>query len=128
VGFLVRVVISAGGLWFAASVVGGVSIEGDRALLLAALVLGVVNAIVRPVFVLLTLPLTVLSLGLFLWAINAAMILLVASLVDGFTVASFGSALVAAAIVSLTGWFASAFVGPRGRYQVTVVRSGRGDG
>ena len=127
-GFLVRVVIAAVGLWFAASVVGGVTFEDDRALLLSALVLGVVNAIVRPIFVLLTLPLTVFSLGLFLWAINAMMILLVASLVEGFTVASFGSALVAAAIVSVTGWFASAFVGPRGRYEVTVVRSGRGGG
>lgn len=127
-GFLIRMAIAAVGLWLAAALVGGVSIEGDGPLVLAALVLGVVNAVVRPIFVLLTLPLTVLSLGLFLWAINAGMILLVASLVDGFTVASFGSALVAAAIVSLTGWFGSAFIGPRGRYEVTVVRSRLGRG
>ena len=124
-GFLGRMAISAVGLWLAASVVSGISIQGDGPLVLSALVLGVVNAVVRPLFILLTLPLTVLSLGLFLWPINAGMILLVASLVDGFTVASFGAALVAAAIMSLTGWFASAFVAPRGRHQVTRIRLGR---
>jgi putative membrane protein len=124
-GFLGRMAISAVGLWLAASVVSGISIQGDGPLVLSALVLGVVNAVVRPLFILLTLPLTVLSLGLFLWPINAGMILLVASLVDGFTVASFGAALVAAAIMSLTGWFASAFVAPRGRHQVTRIRWGR---
>ena len=124
-GFLGRMAISAVGLWLAASMVSGISIQGDGPLVLSAVVLGIVNAVVRPLFILLTLPLTVLSLGLFLWPINAGMILLVASLVDGFTVASFGAALVAAAIMSLTGWFASAFVAPQGRRQVTRIRRGR---
>ena len=70
-----------------------------------------------------TLAQGILSLGLFLWAINAGMIALVAALVDGFSVASFGTALVAAAIVSATSWIGASFVGPRGRYEVLVVRS-----
>ena len=122
-GFLIRMLITAIGLWLADRLLAGVSIEGDAALVLSALLLGVVNAVVRPILVVLTLPITILSLGLFLWAINAAMIQLVAALVDGFHVASFGSSLVAAAIVSVTGWIGSSFVGPRGRYEVLVVRS-----
>ena len=124
-GFLIRMALTAVGLWLAGRLVSGVTIEGDMALAVSALTLGLVNAVVRPIFVLLTLPLTVLSLGLFLWAINAAMIALVAALVDGFVVASFGSALVAAAIVSVTGWIGSSFVGPRGFYDVRGVRSRR---
>jgi putative membrane protein len=115
--------ITAIGLWLADRLLDGVHIEGDRALVLSALLLGIVNAVVRPILVLLTLPITMLSLGLFLWVINAAMIALVASLVDGFSVASFGTALVAAAIVSVTSWIGASFVGPRGRYEVLVVRS-----
>jgi putative membrane protein len=125
VGFLIRMALTAAGLWLADRLVSGVVIQGDLALLGSALALGLVNALVRPIVVVLTLPITVLSLGLFLWAINAGMIWLAAVLVDGFAVASFGSALVAAAIVSLTGWFGSSFVGPRGRYEVMVVRSRR---
>ena len=125
-GFLIRMAITAVGLWLADRLVDGISIDGDMSLLVAALALGIVNAVVRPIAVLLTLPITVLSLGLFLWAINAAMIALAAVLVDGFEVASFGSALVAAAIVSVTGWIGASFVGPRGRFEVLVVRSERG--
>lgn len=124
-GFLIRMALTAVGLWLADRLVSGVTINGDLALVGSALTLGLVNAVVRPVFVLLTLPITVLSLGLFLWAINAAMILLVAVVVEGFVVTSFGSALVAAAIVSVTGWIGSSFVGPRGRSEVLVVRSRR---
>ena len=126
-GFLIRMAITAVGLWLADRLVGGVAIDGDAVLVVSALLLGVVNAVVRPIAVVLTLPITVLSLGLFLWAINAAMIALVAALVDGFAVASFGSALVAAAIVSFTGWIGSSFVGPRGRFEVMTVHSRSGD-
>ena len=80
-GFLIRMALTAVGLWLADRLVSGVTINGDLALVGSALTLGLVNAVVRPVFVLLTLPITVLSLGLFLWAINAAMILLVAAVV-----------------------------------------------
>ena len=84
------------------------------------------NAVVRPIAVLLTLPITLLSLGLFLWVINAGMIGLVAWLLDGFHVAGFGAALLGALLVSLTGWIGSAFVGQNGRYEVVVAKRGRG--
>ena len=87
--------------------------------------LGVVNAVVRPVIVFLTLPITIVTLGLFLLVINAAMLALVAWLLDGFHIAGFWSALFGAVVVSITGWAASWFVGPRGHIDVVVVRGQR---
>ena len=75
----------------------------------------------RPLLVLLTLPITILSLGLFLLVINAAMLALVAALLDGFSLSGFGSALLGSIVVSLTGWIASWYVGGSGRIEVLVV-------
>ena len=122
VGFALRLLIVAFGLWLAAAWVPGIEVQGVGTLLGAALLLGLVNAIVRPLLVILTLPITVLTLGLFLLVINAAMLGLVALMFDRFTIAGFGPALLGAIIVSLTGWFGSWFIGPRGRIEVIVVR------
>jgi len=124
VGFLARMLISAMGLWLASRIVPGVEITATGTLLFAALLLGIVNAVVRPVVILLTLPITVLTLGLFLWVVNAAMLGIVAWLLSGFQIAGLGPALLAAAIVSITGWLASWYIGPRGRYEVLIVRRG----
>ncbi|HEX2114739.1 MAG TPA: phage holin family protein [Alphaproteobacteria bacterium] len=121
-GFLVRVLIVMAGLWAASALVPGIAIRDGWTLLGAALLLGVVNAIVRPVVVVLTLPVTILTLGLFLLVINAAMLGLVAAFLAGFHIAGFGSALLGAIIVSITGWIASWFIGPRGKVEVVVVR------
>jgi putative membrane protein len=121
-GFFVRLAITSGGLWLASSLVAGITVQNTAALLWAALLLGIVNAVVRPIAVLLTLPITLLSLGLFLWVINAGMIGLVAWLLDGFNVAGFGSALLGAFFVSLTGWMANAYIGEKGRYEIVVTR------
>ena len=124
-GFLIRLLIGAFGLWVATQLVPGISIAGMLPLFLAALVLGVVNAIVRPVFVLLTLPLTLLTLGLFLLVINALMLELVGVLVPGMQVAGFGSAVLGSIVVSLVSWAASAWIGPSGRFEVLVVERRR---
>ena len=121
-GFVVRLLIAAAGLWLAQALVPGVEIHGTGTLFVAALLLGIVNAFVRPLIVLLTLPITVVTLGLFLWVINAAMLGLVARLLDGFTLHGFGSALLGALIVSLTSWIASWYVGSSGRFEVMIVR------
>ena len=115
-------IIVAAGLWLAELVLSGIHFEGAGTLLAAALLLGVVNAVVRPILILLTLPLTLASLGLFLLVINAAMLGLVSAMLSGFTVAGFWSAVAGSAIVSLTGWIASWYVGPRGRVEVLVER------
>ncbi len=121
-GFVVRLLISAIGLWIASAVVPGVQIAGVLTLLIAAFLLGLVNAIVRPVLVLLTLPITIVTLGLFLLVINAAMLGLVAVLLEQFTVHGFFSALAGALIVSMTSWLASWYIGPSGRVEILVVR------
>ena len=121
-GFVVRLLIAALGLWLAQAIVPGVEIRDTWTLFVAALLLGVVNAFVRPLIVLLTLPITVVTLGLFLWVVNAAMLALVATLLDGFTLAGFGAALLGALVVSITGWIASWYIGPSGRFEVMIVR------
>jgi len=121
-GLLIRLAITAVGLWLAESIVSGITIADTFTLILAALLLGLVNAVVRPIAILLTIPITVLSLGLFLWPINAAMLWLVATLLEGFEIASFGSALLGAALVSLTGWIGNAYIGDGGRFEVVMVR------
>lgn len=125
VGFLIRLAISALGLWLASEIVPGMSIAGTGTLLGAALLLGVVNAIVRPVIVVLTFPITMVTLGLFLLVINAAMLALVAALLEDFTLSGFWSAVGGSIVVSLTGWLASLYVGPSGRFEIMVVRRGR---
>jgi putative membrane protein len=120
-GFLLRLLISAFGLWIAAKIVPGMHIQGGGTLLMAALLLGIVNAVVRPLAILLTLPLTLLTLGLFLLVVNAGMLGLVSAFFDGFTLAGFGSALLGSIVVSLTGWVANWTIGPRGRVEVMIV-------
>ena len=124
-GLLLRLLIGALGLWLASVLVPGIEIRGVGTLLLAALLLGLVNAVVRPIAFILTLPITVVTLGLFLLVINAAMLGLVSALLDDFRIAGFFSALFGALIVSLTGWVASWYIGPSGRIEVLVVRERR---
>ena len=88
----------------------------------AALLLGLVNAIVRPLLIILTLPVTIVTLGFFLLVINAAMFALVAWVFDDFSIAGFWPALFGSIIVSVTAWLASAFIGARGRIEVFVAR------
>ena len=121
-GFVLRLFISALGLWLASAIIPGVRIEGFDTLLIAALLLGIVNAIIRPLIIILTLPITVLTLGIFLLVVNAAMLGIVASVLDDFTVSGFFSALFGALIVSVTGWIASWYIGPKGRFEILVVR------
>ncbi len=121
-GFLIRAAIAALGLWIATAWVPGITIDGPATLLLAGVLLGVVNAVVRPVAILLTLPMTVFSLGLFLLVINAGMVALVAWMLHGMHVASFSAAFWSALIVSIVSMIGSWFIGPRGRIQIIVRR------
>ena len=124
-GFLLRLLVVALGLWLASELVPGIAVTGAGTLLGAALLLGIVNAVVRPLLVVLTFPITVLTLGLFLLVVNAAMLGLVAWVFDNFTIAGFWPAVFGAIVVSVTGWLASYFIGPRGRIEIMVVRHGR---
>src|SRR3981189_2578924 len=109
-------------LWLATVWVNGVSIDTPATLILAGVLLGIVNSIVRPIAILLTLPMTILALGLFLLVINAGMVALVAWMLPGMHVASFWSAFGPAVIVSLVSIGSSCFIGPKGKFEVIVKR------
>jgi putative membrane protein len=113
-GFLLRAVISAIGLWLATQWVTGVHVDSVGTLILAGLLLGVVNAIVRPIAFILTLPITILTLGLFLLVLNAAMVWLVGAIVPGFHAPWFMPAFLTSIIVWITGWVGSWLIGQRG--------------
>jgi putative membrane protein len=108
-GFLVHWFILAVGLWVAAYIVPGVTVSSWPALVIGALLLGFVNAVVKPILVILTLPITVLTLGLFYLVVNAMAFGLAAALVPGFSVASWTSAILGALVVSLISWFIGMF-------------------
>jgi len=110
------------GLYIASMMIPGVQIVGTGNFIIAAVLLGFVNAFVRPIAFLLTLPITIVTLGLFLLVLNAAMFGLVAALLDNFSVAGLGSAILGAIVVSVTSTIASWYIGPDGRYEVYVIR------
>ena len=117
-GFLLRGLVAALGLWAATALLDGIRINSALTLILAGLLLGVVNAVVRPFALLLSLPALVVTLGLFLLVINAAMLGLVALMLPGFRILGFWTAVGAALIVSIVSWIGSFFIGSRGSVEV----------
>ena len=109
-GFLLHFVVVAVSLYLTAMIVPGVTFSSWGALVIAALVLGFVNAIVRPILVILTLPITVLTLGLFYLVVNGLAFGLAAALVPGFSIASWTSAILGALVTSVISWFIGIFV------------------
>jgi putative membrane protein len=109
--FIVRAIFAALGLWLASRVVPGVRVDDTGSLILAAVLLGIVNAFVRPVVFVLTLPITVLTLGLFLLVVNAAMIGLVALLLAGFHVDGLVAGVLAAVVTGVMSWIAGMVMG-----------------
>ena len=105
---LIRWIVNAAALMLVAYLYSGVTVTSFGAALIAALVLGLVNAVVRPILVLLTLPVTLLTLGLFLFVINALLFWFVAEVVQGFQVSGFGGALLGSILYSIitliTSW------------------------
>jgi putative membrane protein len=109
-GLILRFLCGVAGLWVAAHVVHGIGYDSFRSLLAAALILGLINAVVRPILIILTLPLTLITLGLFLLVINAGMLGLTTVFIHGFHVHGFWAALWGSVIVSIAGWVASALI------------------
>lgn len=109
---LLRTLFGMAGLWLAQKFVPGIHFADSQSLVIAALLLGVVNAVVRPIVFFFTLPLTLVTLGLFLLVVNAGMLALTAYLMDGFTVAGFWPALWGALVVGIVSWFGHMLIGP----------------
>lgn len=107
---IIHWLVAAGILLLVARIVPGIDVEGWGSALIGAIVLGLVNAFIRPLIVFFTLPLTVLTLGLFLLVVNALMISLVAALVPGFRISGFGSALLGSLLLTFLNLIAGAIL------------------
>lgn len=116
-GFFLRLLITALGLWVADQLLSGIAITGTGSLIVSALLLGIVNAVIRPVILILTLPLTIITLGFFVLIVNGISLAIAAWLVPGFHIEGLWSATLGAIIVGLTSWAASAFIGGSGRIE-----------
>jgi putative membrane protein len=121
-GFILRIVVYTLALLLAAHVVPGIRLDGFASALVAGLLLGLVNAIVRPVLVVLTLPITLLTLGLFLLVLNAFCVWLVSVFVSGFHVDGFWPAFWGALLVSIVSWVLTALISDSGRVKVISQR------
>ena len=115
VGFLLRWSINLLALVIAAALIKGISIRSLEMGILAAGILCVVNAVIRPVVLILTLPINLLTLGLFTLVINAAMLKLVSAVVPGLVIENFSAAIFGALIISLTSWLLNIFIGGDGK-------------
>jgi putative membrane protein len=113
--FIIQAVVTMIGLWLSAQVVPGVAFTNNGSLIAAALILGLVNAVVRPFMVIITFPITVVTLGLFLLVVNAAMIGLTAMFLGGFAVNGLWAGIGAAIVTGVVSWIAGAFIGDEER-------------
>ena len=120
-GIVVRTLIIAAGIGVAAWLIPGIQVDSAGTVILSAVIMGLVNAFVRPLIVLLTLPITILTFGIFLLVINAALFGLVASLLEGFRVEGALPALLGWLVVVFVSWVAGWFIGPTGRYEIIIV-------
>jgi putative membrane protein len=114
-GLLIRVLVNGAAILLAASVVPGVAVRSVTSALIAGLVLALINSIVRPILVFLTLPITLLTLGLFIFVLNAFCFWLASVFVPGLTVHGFWAAFLGALIVSVVSWISTAFLSDTGR-------------
>ena len=127
-GMIIRWALNVVGLFVADRLLVGVSVDESFDFFLAALVLGFVNAVVRPIAIIFTLPATIFTLGLFLWVINGAMLLLVDWLMPTVHVTGLGSAMMGSLIIGVVAWLGNSFIGPEGRVEVMVADGRPGPG
>ena len=117
-GFLLRVLVNILAIVLAAKLVRGIEVDGVLSAVAAGLLLGVVNAVVRPVLLVLTLPITLVTLGLFLLVLNGLCLWLVAAVVKGFSVNGFWPAVLGALVVSAMSWVVTVLVSDSGKVAV----------
>ena len=119
-GFLIRLCLNAVALLIVSTVIPGIEVRGVLPALSAAFFLGLVNAVVRPILLILTLPLTIVTLGLFIPVINAFLLKLVSLMIQGFEVHGFWSAVFGALLLSIVSGLLSLFINDQGRVEVVV--------
>ena len=117
-GLFIRWLILTAAIYLAARFIDGIEVHWFVPALLAAAALGVLNALLRPVLIILTLPLNILTLGLFTFVINALLLKMASGVISGFEVHGFWPALFGSLIISLVSWLLSSFISDRGRVEV----------
>lgn len=125
INLLIRIAITAMSLWVAAGILPGIEIDGTWNFFIAAILLGVVNLLVRPIAVILTLPISVITLGVFLLIINAGMLSLVAYIMDDFAIAGFFSALFGSLIISLVSAWSLKTLGTNQNVELSFMKGGK---
>ncbi len=123
-GFLIRLLANTLAILAAAYILPGIEVSGGLSLLAAALVLALINAFVRPVLLFLTLPFTLVTLGLFIFLLNAFCLWLTSQLVKGFEVHGFWTAVFGALFISIVSWAVTALLSDRGQVAVITRRGG----
>ena len=118
-GLLLRWLVLTAAVLAASWFLDGIRVDGLVSALLAAATLGILNAVLRPLIILLTLPINILTLGLFTFVINALMLKIASELIPGFTVHGFWTAVFGALIIGAVSWLLNAFVGGQGKVQRT---------
>ena len=126
-GLFIRWLILTAAIMFASYVIEGIVVKGFFSALLAAAVLGILNAFFRPILIVLTLPINILSLGLFTFIINAMLLKMVSVVISGFEVYGFWSAVFGSLLISVVSWILSSFVNERGRVQYIDLKKKDGD-
>lgn len=116
-GILIRWLISAFSIMVTAYLLNGIHVSGFLSAFFAAAILGILNAFFRPILFILTLPITILSLGLFTFVINALLLLMVSSVIPGFAVDGFWSALFGSLLISLVSWLLTSLINEKGQVQ-----------
>jgi len=120
-GLLIRWITTAVALWLTSLIVGGIEVDGIMPLFFAAVVLGIFNALLRPLVLIITIPINLLTLGLFTFVINGLMLKLTGDVVRGFAVHGFWSAVIGAVLLSAISFALSLFISDAGRVQYLYV-------
>jgi putative membrane protein len=114
-GLVIRWLFLAVAILIAAHLIEGIEVKGLWSAVFAAAILGVLNAFFRPILIILTLPINILTLGLFTFVINAVLIMMASCVIRGFQVHSFWSALLGSLVISIVSWLLSSFINEQGR-------------
>ncbi len=124
-GFVIRWIVNALALILTAIIIKGMNFQGVLSPFVAALVIGVLNAVLRPFLILITLPINILSLGLFTFIVNGFLIYITAKVVNGFTVENFWAALVGAIFLSIISFLLSLFISDKGKIETLTARKAK---
>lgn len=125
-GILFRWIVLTVAILFAAYVIDGIHVSGFLSALFAAAILGVLNAFLRPILIILTLPFNILTLGLFTFIINALLLKMAAGVIKGFEIDGFWPAILGALLISIVSWALNWIVSDRGRVEYIDMKKGEG--